>query len=393
MKRSMIESGWDVGELPFVFGHLARPTNGDGIPDRMPFSLCMDEETGLLRQCPNDDVASALSIAYSKGSMITGNMDDEGIGKQYADAFLAFMQKEIGLSEFDGLKVLEIGCGTGYLLSRLRSLGAECTGIEPGEHGQHGAKKYGVTIYNDFFPTEKIKDHFDIIIFCSVLEHIEEPITFLAQVKSLLKPGGTILLGVPDCGPYVAAGDISIFLHEHWSYFERPTLFNLLVSAGAANIRIVKSDFGWLLYAAAGMDDETSDGRSWDVSFAEESALAFRQKAEDMIARLSGFLHQARMDRKTLGIYVPGRAVNFLALSNFPLGHCRFFDDNPLIHGTYFPGIDIPIESRQNLIENPTDIVLIMSHSFGKKIADELGQSLPSTTIVKTWNELFNPNG
>jgi hypothetical protein len=60
------------------------------------------------------------------------------------------------------------------------------------------------------------------------------------------------------------------------------------------------------------------------------------------------------------------------------------------LHGTFFPGIEIPIEGRNDLLNNPTDIVLIMSNSFGKIIAKEIKPELPSNTAIITWHEIFN---
>ena len=46
----------------------------------------------------------------------------------------------------------------------------------------------------------------------------------MQDVKSVLKDNGKIFLSVPDCEPYLHAGDISLLLHEHWNYFTKETL-------------------------------------------------------------------------------------------------------------------------------------------------------------------------
>src|SRR5271157_4191320 len=122
---------WEIGSLPFVFKPLPEPTNGGDIPDFLPFSLDVDENTGTLIQSKNAYVEQILSKAYAKGSEISGMMDDHGIGELYAQDFIRFLTEQFHRETFEKLKILEIGCGTGYLLSRLKQRGAEVLGIEP----------------------------------------------------------------------------------------------------------------------------------------------------------------------------------------------------------------------------------------------------------------------
>ncbi len=380
---------WDIGKLPFIWGPLSQPTNQEGMPDTLPFELGLDNKTGLMIQIPNDVVSSALSFVYSKGSTITGMMENKGIGKQYADDFLKFIYDVMKTERLDGLKILEIGCGTGYLLYRLQQIGAKCLGIEPGKHGQNGAEQYDVRVVHDFFPSKEVNDEFDIIIFYAVLEHIDNPFDFLILLKSYIKPNGIIVLAVPDCEPYIEAGDISFLLHEHWNYFTGQTLRNTLVSAGASKINIWKSGFGGALYASTKLTSGIAEADTEASSSEIENALVFKERSKEITKKLSSFVRQIQNKEKTLAVYVPGRAVNALTISGVNLSHCRFFDDNSLLHGTYFPGISIPIEPRQNLINSPTDCVMIMSHSFGDRIAQELKSVLPSTTDIKTWTDLF----
>lgn len=100
---------------------------------------------------------------------------------------------------------------------------------------------------------------------------------------------------------------------------------------------------------------------------------------------------RAIIERKeTLGIYVPGRAVNALAVANLTLRHVRFFDDNPSLTGTFFAGIDVPVECRAQLLARPTDNVLIMSRTFGRNLAEELERQLPAATNIKIIDDVLN---
>src|SRR5690606_27621481 len=106
--------------------------------------LGVDPRTGLISQGPNAAVDGALEKAYRTADAMPSNFDESGIGRVYADDFLAFVAAEV--PELSGLRVLEIGSGGGYLLACLRERGASVLGIEPGAHGQDGAREYGVEI-------------------------------------------------------------------------------------------------------------------------------------------------------------------------------------------------------------------------------------------------------
>ena len=94
-----------------------------------------------------------------------------------------------------------------------------------------------------------------------------------------------------------------------------------------------------------------------------------------------------------MGVYVPWRAVNVLGMHHDRVqeGGLRFFDDNPCLKGTYYPGFSIGVEGREDLIDNPPDRILVMSYTFGEEIACKLkdeGLTIP----IHTWTDLFIPS-
>ena len=379
---------WEVGSLPFYYRPLETPHNDTGIPNILPFQLSVDRSTGTLTQNPTQELLDALMLVYSKGSEVSGMMDDEGIGKEYADDFIEFMRRSLSFDDLNEHKVLEIGCGTGYLLHRLQLLGAECIGIEPGAHSRDGAEKYGVKIIHDFFPSKQLRGNFDFIILYGVLEHICDPAQFLLQVKQYLVKNGNLIIAVEDEESYIGQGDLSILFHEHFSYFTEETLCKTLRGGGyKANISM--SSFSKLLYANCRTHHYLNDNSSEENCNSTNKAVQFKKKAKLSIKKFSGYILDSIKKNESVGIYVPGRAVNILTMSQVPVTCIRFFDDNPKLHSTYFAGTEIPIESRQELKNNPTDRLLIMSSSFGEKIARELSDVLPKNTIIKTWQDLF----
>lgn len=380
---------WLLNNLPFYWAPLNKPSNGHEIPDYLSFELDICETTGRIIQKSNKEVSRALETAYSTGSMFSGMMDKDGIGKSYADDFIPIIVEAAASSKsFSDMNILEIGCGTGYLLKRLRDMGAKCTGIEPGNHAIKTANKYDVDIINDYYPSKNIRDKYDLIIHYGVLEHIEDPITFLKNLSNNLKPSGQIILSVPNVENSIRTGDISMVFHEHFSYFNMNSLYNTLTYGGLDNINIMGSRFGRALYASGKVGTSNFKFKKCIVMNEFNQFTSYKNKVISNTEYISGYIEKIANMGNTLGIYVPLRLMNTIAIRKINLSHCRFFDDNRLLHGTYLPGINIPIESREMLINKPTDSVLIASDTFGQKILKHIVPLLPSPTEVTLLGDL-----
>ncbi len=386
---------WHIPALPFIYRPLETPDNGYGLPNTLPFVVTLDETSGLLRQLPDAAVAAALERAYEVGSEIPGLMEEQGIGREYADDFIALLADARGSADLAGARVLEIGCGTGYLLSRMRDLGATVLGVEPGPHGQTGSKTYGVPVVQGFFPCEGVAGEFDLIVMYLVLEHLPDPTVLISQACSHLAKGGRVAIVVPDAEPFLEEGDVSTLFHEHYSYFTAATLATTLRKTGATGIRVRRSALAKLLFATFGVAssnerDAHPDDVAFDRTLASSIALAhgFQAAVAQTTKRLEDYLSDARSKGESVGVYVPGRFVNYVAMAGLSVTGLRFFDDSAATHGKFFPGIAVAVENRDDLIKRPASRVLVMSKSFGKKIKDRLVPLLPSTTAITTLDEL-----
>jgi len=381
---NIIKQKIELGNIPFFFRHLNSPDNDANIPNRLPFTLAYNPDLGLIIQEYNEITDNFLSKAYKLGSEISGMMEDEGIGNEYAEDFLNFIANHLKLDSLKGKKILEIGCGTGYLLSRLSEYGAEVLGIEPGIQGQSGSEKYGVRIINDFFPSSEINDEFDVIIAYGVLEHINNPAKFLENINQYLKKDGVVFFAVPDSEPYLKTGDLSFLLHEHWNYFTKNSLEYVLIEEIAAQCMAVSSDFGGLIYSVYKKDANKSVFLKTDRKnmISKEDLLfkTFNDKYNSQITCIKSFFEKMNGNEKTFGIYVPGRFINVLSKleDDINLNKIRFFDDNKSLYGTFFPSFLIRVEDRNDLIANPPDVLIIFSNTFGKKILSEIKDKIDS---------------
>lgn len=104
-----------------------------------------------------------------------------------------------------GGRVLDIGCGTGFLLERLAERGFSGTGIdlspESVEHARRRLTEIGAAdrltavVGSAYEPPE---GPFDLIALTDVLEHLEDPRACLAALRAQLAPGGLLVISTPN---------------------------------------------------------------------------------------------------------------------------------------------------------------------------------------------------
>jgi 2-polyprenyl-3-methyl-5-hydroxy-6-metoxy-1,4-benzoquinol methylase len=134
--------------------------------------------------------------------------------------------------------VLDVGCSSGFMLFPLREDGHMCYGIEPSGVFSEYVKSRGIQVFDFIEDVSKTSIKFDIIMHFFVLEHISDPLTFLKQQLSLLKPGGKIIFEIPNSAdPLYSIYDIPAFERFYWSiahpwYFNESSLKYLLDKLG-----------------------------------------------------------------------------------------------------------------------------------------------------------------
>jgi len=96
--------------------------------------------------------------------------------------------------------LLDVGCASGAFLSATRKHVGEIVGIELNkENAAFVENELGIKVHSK--PIQQIQDYnqyFDVITSFQVLEHIDDPVSFLQHIKRMLKPGGIVCIEVPN---------------------------------------------------------------------------------------------------------------------------------------------------------------------------------------------------
>lgn len=144
-----------------------------------------------------------------------------------------------------GLRILEVGCSTGYFGSHLRQLGHHVTGVELDQNSAALARavldEVHCTPIEEFY-AEYPNRKFDIICFGDVLEHLYDPKSVLERSAKQLAPDGRIVSSVPNIGHGCIRGtllegewnysDLGILDRTHIRFFTKKTLIELFHGAG-----------------------------------------------------------------------------------------------------------------------------------------------------------------
>lgn len=150
-------------------------------------------------------------------------------------------------------RILEVGCASGYFLEAVRQQGFEPEGIEPSEdmareaRRRSGARVHAGTLDDAPLPP----DGFDAACAWHVLEHIVQPAQSLERVREALRPGGVLLVEVPNVDSVNARRRGHSWLGldpaHHVAHYAPASLRTLLESAGFAVQRM--ESFPWPAYA------------------------------------------------------------------------------------------------------------------------------------------------
>lgn len=190
-------------------------------------------------------------------------------------------------------RLLDYGAGSGAFARFMAGRGFQAVGLEP--------YSLGTTLQESNLrlvraPLAKVKAElgkFDVITMWHVLEHLEQPVPLLQELRSMLAPGGVLVVSVPNFASWQSVVFKGGWFHldppRHLLQFEPSTLADCLSRAGFAV--------------------------SKEVPFLPEYGTSgWIQSALNRVLPHKNFLYEWVKDRGALSSMTPvGRAVHFAA--------------------------------------------------------------------------------
>jgi len=105
--------------------------------------------------------------------------------------------------------LLEIGCGNGYFLEKILSLGIDAEGVDINKDAVNVCKSKGLNV--DTLNVFNIKKNYDMVVLFEVLEHMENAKELFEFISTkLLRPGGHLVIAVPNPEGYLKEMEINL---------------------------------------------------------------------------------------------------------------------------------------------------------------------------------------
>ena len=170
------------------------------------------------------------------------------VGARHID----FLSRELR----SGARVLDVGCGRGVILGALADRGFEVHGVEISRAAASGADpraeiRIAARLADAAYPDA----HFDEVVIWHVLEHVHDPKATLLEIRRILKPGGRLVVAVPNFSSlqarWAGAAWFHLDLPRHLWHFPLAALRQLLSDCGFEvrsehHFSLRQNPFGWL---------------------------------------------------------------------------------------------------------------------------------------------------
>jgi ubiquinone/menaquinone biosynthesis C-methylase UbiE len=152
-------------------------------------------------------------------------------------------------------RVLDVGCGTGELLRRLRAKYPEAAlaGLDPVAEmlavarDKLGGKEDLRIGYADSLPWRA--GSFDAVVSCNMFHYISHPVQALREMARVLRPGGSLVL-TDWCDDYLACRVCNLYLRltnrAFYKTYKEAECLELLRSAGFGDVKLERYKISWL---------------------------------------------------------------------------------------------------------------------------------------------------
>lgn len=111
--------------------------------------------------------------------------------------------------------LLDIGAGTGDFLKLAKDNGWDVKGVEPNDGASNLARKKNLEIYENIDMLSG--KTFDVVTLWHVLEHLPDLEIITQKIEDLIKPGGTLIVAVPNFKSYDAK-----HYKNYWAAYDTP---------------------------------------------------------------------------------------------------------------------------------------------------------------------------
>lgn len=278
-----------------------------------------------------------------------------------------------------GGRVAEIGCGAARFLG-LVCAAADARGLgydpshDPAYLDDHAAGR--VTVVRDYYTGQASARPVDLVCCRHVAEHMPDPVSFLASIRSGLAASGTALyVEVPNGISTLRRPAVWDIIYEHAIMLVAPTLRRILADAGFAPVEVADAYSGQFLWAEAKAAEgaiSVSDDQA-ELERVAADVDAFGARFERAVHEWRGRLEEmARAGRRVVAWGAGARSVSFFNAVGIRQEIEYVVDQNPRKQGTFLAGTGQSIVPPERLAEIRPETVIVINPVYAGEVETTL---------------------
>lgn len=365
----------------YIAGSFAGPDGKPPVSRRIPLDLVrcdpgQDQEACGLVQLRNSVPPRILYRSYFYRSGINQSMRD------HLASISKFAEDTIRLQAGD--LVLDIGCNDGTLLLSYRTAGLRRLGIDPSNMVEH-ARAAGLQVVNDFFSAEALRSVYPdekakVITSIAMFYDLENPHKFVADIKASLHERGVWILELSYLPLMLKMNSFDTICHEHLEYYSLAPMERLfaehdlevvdvtLNDCNGGSFRIAVGHKGRVTPSAAANERvQKLRLEEFELALDTDAPYAtFRKNIEQIRKDMRAFLLKARKQKKLVHGYGASTKGNTTLqyIGVTPDLVPAVADRNPVKHGSFTIGTNIPIISEEESRKKKPDYYLVLPWHF-----------------------------
>jgi len=227
--------------------------------ERPPYRVVRCNRCGFVYTTPRLTLA-ARNAMYAEEYFRSESPKDMGYAEYFAERDLYVETFRRRVRDFitrwkpEPGRVVDIGCAAGFSLEAFREAGWEVWGVEVSTSASRFAREeMGLphVFTGDLADAPLEKGSFDVVTMWEVIEHVEDPVDYLARARELLKPDGLLFLSTQNVNapfPDIMGPKWHHYKYEeHIYHFSPPTIRRALEMAGFRTLHVQAKGGGKLV--------------------------------------------------------------------------------------------------------------------------------------------------
>jgi len=286
--------------------------------------------------------------------------------------------------------VLDIGSNDGVLLQPLKNQGIKALGVDPSKNVGKIANEKGLETIIDFFSkktVELIKANYgmpDVIVASSIFTHLKNPIDFAQNIKNLLQDKGTFILEIEYLKNFITQLQFERFYFDRPFYYSLNSVNILFKSIGMSltDIEFIDTHGGSLRCFISNTENADASERVKKTIYKEKQLMNqkflidFNTTIFTEAKKFKNELIKLKNDgKKIIGYGAPARVSTITNVAEIGEELIEYIiDDSPLKQNRFSPGRHIPIFSKEKLIHENVDIMIVFAYDYFKDINKKTAQ-------------------